>query len=220
MLDYRTRDGGPETVLILHGFGANSADLYPLAAEMDPQGRYTWHFPEAPYSIRYGGSVFGKAWFPRNEGQIAEALEGRYFDRLQEMDPVGLRQAGEETNRLLDTLGLPLDEVILGGFSQGAMVAVEAVVQARRAPADLLLFSGSAIAVERWGAALSATGGFGVFQSHGTMDPILPFDGAGRLRSLLVEAGCEMEFVQFDGGHSIPPEVMDRGAARLSRRSR
>ncbi|MFP4566497.1 MAG: alpha/beta hydrolase [Spirochaetaceae bacterium] len=218
MLDYRTRTGGGETVVMLHGFGADSSDLYPLAAEMDGGGRYTWHFPQAPHRIRYGGSAFGSAWFPRNDTEVAAALEGGYFHRLEAMDPEGLRQAGAEVLELVGSLGVDFGSVVLGGFSQGAMVAVEAVVQAERHPADLLIFSGSIIAAERWRTALSGSAPFAFFQSHGTADPILPLDGARRLRSLLEQAGGEGEFVQFDGGHGIPPEVMGRVGARLERR--
>ncbi|NBB91498.1 MAG: hypothetical protein GVY23_09915 [Spirochaetes bacterium] len=220
MLDYQTRSGGAETVVILHGFGADSSDLYPLAAEMDAAGRYYWCFPRAPYRIRYGGAALGSAWFPRNEGEIAAALEGSYFDRLEGMDPEGLRQAGAAVLELIDYLGVDFEAVVLGGFSQGAMVAMEAVVQAGRRPADLLLFSGAVIAAERWRAALSRLPPFEFLQSHGTADPILPFDGARQLLAVLEDAGGEGEFLQFDGGHGIPSEIIDRAGARLQRRPR
>jgi phospholipase/carboxylesterase len=229
MLDYRVReaaaprreDGGrsrPTAAVVLHGFGANSADLYPLADELDPEGRLSWYFPEAPYSIRYGGSPLGKAWFPRNEEQAVAAVEGMYFHGLEEMDPQGLRAAGAELIELLHSRGVAWERLILGGFSQGAMVAVEAAVQAGRPPADLLLFSGAAIAAERWQRELPKLGRFEFFQSHGTADAILPLEGARRLYSLLEEAGGEAEFLQFDGGHGIPPEITERAARRIERR--
>lgn len=217
MLDYRTRAGGPRQVIILHGFGANSADLYPLANEMDPNGVFTWHFPQAPYPISYGGSTIGRAWFPRNEEEMRGAIEGIYFHRLEQIDPEGLRQAGAEVLELARHLGADIDGLVLGGFSQGAMVAVEAFVQAGRPPADLLLYSGSVIAADRWRERLSGRPAFTFFQSHGTADAVLPFAGAMQLFSLLEEAGGEAELVQFDGGHGIPPEIMDRTAARLRR---
>ena len=189
MLDYRTRAGGPRQIIILHGFGASSADLYPLADEMDPTGRFTWHFPQAPYPISYGGSTIGRAWFPRNEDEMRGAVEGIYFHRLEHMDPDGLRQAGSEVLELARYLGADPDALVLGGFSQGAMVAVEAFVQAGRPPADLLLYSGSVIAADRWRERLAGMPAFGFFQSHGTADPVLPFAGAMRLFSLLEEIG-------------------------------
>lgn len=224
MLEYKLRPtrktavaaadiAGP--VVILHGFGASSSDLYPLADELDPHGALSWYFPEAPYTIRYHGSALGKAWFPRNESEMAGAVEGIYFHRLEEMDPEGLRRAGAEVGELVESLDADWEQVILGGFSQGAMVAVEAVAQAGRPPADLLLFSGSVIALPRWSRELRALGGFRFFQSHGTTDPILPFDGARKLFSLLEEAGGEAEFLQFDGGHAIPREIIERVGRRL-----
>ena len=229
MLDYRVReatgptrrDDGrscPNAAVLLHGFGANSADLYPLADQLDPKRHVSWYFPEAPYTIRYGGSPLGKAWFPRDEEQITSAVQGVYFHGLEAMDPEGLRAAGREVNELLESLNVAWQGLILGGFSQGAMVAVEAAVQAGRPPADLFLLSGAAIAEERWKHELPKLGSFEFFQSHGTADVILPLGGARRLYSLLEAAGGEAEFLQFDGGHGIPPEIVERAGRRIARR--
>ncbi|MGM0673326.1 MAG: alpha/beta hydrolase [Spirochaetota bacterium] len=216
MLDYKMRPGrGSRAAVILHGFGASSADLYPLADELDGDGRLTWYFPEAPYGIRYGGAVLGKAWFPRNEQEVASAVEGSYFDRLEDMDPSDLSTAGSEIGELISEVGASFDGLVLGGFSQGAMVAVEAVCRAGRSPSELILFSGSVIAAQRWQEELAAVESFPFFQSHGTMDPILPFEGARRLFSLLEGAGHSGEFRRFDGGHEVPGEVIERVGRRL-----
>ena len=45
-----------------------------------------------------------------------------------------------------------------------------------------------------------------VLQSHGYFDPILPFTGAEALRNLLTGAGLDVEFLPFDGPHTIPYE--------------
>lgn len=217
MLDFRTRDGGETAVVMLHGFGANSADLFPLARELDAERRFTWYFPEAPYAIRYAGTLLGRAWFPRNEEEMAAAVGGSYFHALEDLDPEGLRAAGAEVLELTESLGRRVDSVVLGGFSQGAMVAVEAMVQAGERPRDLLLFSGSLIAAERWRRSLAGGDTLSFFQSHGTADGVLRFEGAARLRALLEEGGGAAEFVSFDAGHSIPPAVLDRVEGRLAR---
>ncbi|MFP3959623.1 MAG: alpha/beta hydrolase [Spirochaetaceae bacterium] len=219
MLEYRYREGPEDggTCVLLHGFGADAADLYPLADQLDPQGRLRWYFPEAPYRITYGGAAFGRAWFPRNEAEIAGALEGAYFRRLSEMDPEGLRLAGAAIEELLRAVGADPRTLVLGGFSQGAMVAVEALARSSHPPADLWLFSGSAIAVKRWRTALGAERRFSFLQSHGTADTILPIDGARALFAMLEEAGGEGEFLSFDGGHGIPGEILTRAGRRLQK---
>lgn len=219
MLDYKMRPGsGARAAIILHGFGASCADLYPLADEMDPEGRITWYFPEAPYSIRYGGSVLGKAWFPRNKTEITAALEGSYFHGLESMDPAELRAAGLEVVEFASEVGVSFDGLVVGGFSQGAMVAVEMLCRAGSYPAELILFSGSAIAVDRWKTELASLPSFEFFQSHGTMDPILPFEGAQHLYSVLETAGHAGEFRQFTGGHEITRELIERVSDRLQQK--
>jgi len=51
-----------------------------------------------------------------------------------------------------------------------------------------------------------------VFISHGTADPILPIDACSRaFVPMLSEAGYEVMFREFDGGHTVPPPVADEG---------
>jgi phospholipase/carboxylesterase len=50
-----------------------------------------------------------------------------------------------------------------------------------------------------------------VFISHGRNDPILPFERCGqRLAKELGHDGYPVEFVPFDDGHAVPPEIAQR----------
>jgi predicted esterase len=47
-----------------------------------------------------------------------------------------------------------------------------------------------------------------VFLSHGRQDPVLPIDGASRfIASLLGNAGYDVTFLEFDGGHTVPATI-------------
>jgi phospholipase/carboxylesterase len=49
-----------------------------------------------------------------------------------------------------------------------------------------------------------------IFVSHGVADPILPIDGCSRrIVPLLQEAGYDVTYREFDGGHTVPPTVSD-----------
>jgi phospholipase/carboxylesterase len=49
-----------------------------------------------------------------------------------------------------------------------------------------------------------------IFVSHGVTDPILPIDGCSRrIVPLLKEAGYDVTYREFDGGHTVPPTVSD-----------
>ena len=49
-----------------------------------------------------------------------------------------------------------------------------------------------------------------VFVSHGRTDPILPIDAcSGAFVPSMREAGYDVNFREFDGGHTVPPPVSD-----------
>jgi phospholipase/carboxylesterase len=57
-----------------------------------------------------------------------------------------------------------------------------------------------------------AAGGPRIFVSHGTADAILPIDACSRsFVPVLRQAGYEIHFDEFDGGHTVPPAVSDEG---------
>jgi phospholipase/carboxylesterase len=62
---------------------------------------------------------------------------------------------------------------------------------------------------------LSARGQQGsprIFVSHGTRDAILPIDRCSRvIVPVLQRRGYNVPFREFDGGHTVPPEVAAEG---------
>jgi predicted esterase len=53
-----------------------------------------------------------------------------------------------------------------------------------------------------------------IFISHGTLDVVLPIDLTGRMiASQLRDAGYAVEFVEFDGLHMVPDEIIDAALA-------
>ena len=70
-------------------------------------------------------------------------------------------------------------------------------------PRALIQFSGTVVCQPKWRAAMSRLAQTRVYQSHGTIDPILPFSSAERLRDLLSEGNVQAEFHAFMGPHTI-----------------
>jgi phospholipase/carboxylesterase len=136
--------------------------------------------------------------------------------------PDGLHEARAAMISFLDALekdeGISLDRLVLGGFSQGAMLAMDVALHSKRKMSGLVLLSGSYIAEREWKPRMSERAGTPVFQSHGASDPILPFGIAERLRDELSGAALDVEFHRFAGGHGIPPNVMKELGRWLSSR--
>ena len=61
---------------------------------------------------------------------------------------------------------------------------------------------------------MESCAGMPLVLSHGRNDEILPFRTAETLRDLLATAGLPTEWVEFSGGHEIPPPVL-AAAGRL-----
>jgi phospholipase/carboxylesterase len=213
-------------VVLCHGYGAPGHDLVPLAneiltAEPNLAERVRFVFPEAPLSLASLGYPEGRAWWPLDVERLARVGPAD-IAQLQDEAPEGLHRARRLLIGLLQQLslqtGLPLSKIVVGGFSQGAMLATDAALHLEERPAGLVVLSGTLICRREWAVRARARAGLGVLQTHGRQDPLLPFAGAEALRDLLVEAGLSVEFLPFEGGHTIPRQALKRLADFLANR--
>ncbi len=217
MIDFLHHGEPPFTVILCHGFGADMHDLVPITDSMQMTGPLRWVFPQAPVPLP--GYPSGRAWFPRTAPELEAFASGASFHDLSQTDPPGLRDSAEEVHELLEHLAVDHSRCILGGFSQGAMVAVETALTAGGRFAGIAILSGSLIAADRWTRLAHGLRGTPVFQSHGRGDPLLPYSQARRLYEVLTGAGAEVAFTAFDGGHGIPAPAMTGLAAFIRERS-
>jgi phospholipase/carboxylesterase len=143
---------------------------------------------------------------------LEEAARGVRRDRSH-LIPEGLVEARTMVTNLLGELGTLLhaspEKTVLGGFSQGAMVSLDVALRLPHRLAGLVLMSGSIVAVDEWKPRLASMKGVPIMQSHGRTDPLLPFDVAEALRDLLREAGADVRWVEFSGGHTITGAATD-----------
>lgn len=203
-----TRIAGPAdaavTVVLLHGFGAPGDDLVDLAGAL-PGARCV--FPEAPLAL---AGIYGdaRAWWLLDLASL-----DRPRDRRGEL-PDGLAAARAQVSALLDALAAP--RLVLGGFSQGAMLALDVALHRDRPPDALALLSGTLIAEAEWQPRLQRLAGVPVLQAHGEHDPLLPFAVAEELRDRLQAAGARVTWHPFAGGHEVPPDVVAALAALVA----
>ncbi|HET9931071.1 MAG TPA: hypothetical protein VFQ35_10305, partial [Polyangiaceae bacterium] len=145
----------------------------------------------------------------------------RNYAALVERKPEGIDEARTLLEGFLAAmqteLGVESERCVLGGFSQGAMLATDTVLRSERRYGGLLILSGTLLTSTEWQALLPARRGLPVFQSHGREDPILPFELAERLQKLMTDAGLDVTWSPFSGGHGIPRPVLDRAGTVLSK---
>ncbi len=190
-------------VILLHGYGADMHDLAPLVQGL-PQAAQTWDwcFPNAP--LGFPGNSPGRAWFPLDPLLLSQLLAAEPV----EVPPPEVDAALEALGSLVQEVRRRYSRVALGGFSQGAMLALDWALSFPQNIDRLILLS--AAWVGHSGQKLHPPPSFPVFQSHGSFDPVLPLDAGLRLKRTLEGAGVALEYHQFAGGHQIPAEILHR----------
>jgi phospholipase/carboxylesterase len=207
------REGGGEgpVVVLLHGFGAPGDDLATLWRVLRaPQGT-RFVFPEAPLSLAAMGMPGGRAWWMIDIARLQRVRTAEEVLQMMGEVPPGLAAARERVLAMLEALDAELhpSKVVLGGFSQGAMLSVDVALRTDRAFAGVVVMSGALIAATEWKPIVEKRRGLPAIQSHGARDPILPFVAGEALRDLLKGGGLAHTWVPFQGEHAIPPPVLD-----------
>jgi phospholipase/carboxylesterase len=186
----------PEGLLVLlHGRGADEQDLFPLLDYLDPERRLLGVTPRAPLSLPPGGAH----WYA--------------FYRLGEPDPETFAETWPQAVEWLDGLGFPPERTVLGGFSQGAMMAYAlSLVAGRPRPAGVIALSGFMPRVAGYDLDLTLPLP-PVAIGHGVHDPVIGVEWGRSARDLLVEAGAEVLYRESPMQHSIDPAFLSEIAA-------
>jgi phospholipase/carboxylesterase len=213
------RDGGGDgpIVVLLHGFGAPGDDLVSLWRTLAAPVGTRFVFPEAPIDL---GGAYGNGrawWYIDLEARMRRQAQGRPPDPRD--IPEGLDAARSKVDALLGelagVLGAPPAKIVLGGFSQGAMLSLDVALRTAHPVGGLVLMSGTHIAADEWAARYDHLRGVPVFMSHGRDDELLPFAVSDALRGELESRGLPVKWMPFRGGHGIPWEVLDAVGAFL-----
>ncbi len=193
-LVHRTRPaaGEPEGALILmHGRGTSEDDLFPLLDVLDPERRLLGVTPGGPLSLPPGG----RHWY--------------MVPRVGYPDPDTFAEGFGALTTFLDGLGLDWSRTILGGFSQGSVMAfATGLGEGRPLPAGIVGLSGFIPTVEGWRLRQDIPPGFPVAIGHGARDPIIPVEFGRTARDTLQQAGAEVTYFESEIPHTIDPRFL------------
>lgn len=184
-------------MVFLHGYDMSPADLTPFAHSLALPG-VAYVFPQAQSAV----SAKGYAWWPRVAAKSAAECGGR--DLWQEY-PAGREQARDRLSDLMDVLKNESDAPLaLAGFSQGGMLACDALLFEEAEVDVLAMMSSSCIAASQWHERRHRLNGVAAFVSHGRSDTELSFDAGRRVAEFLTSGGARVTWMPFEGGHEIP----------------
>ncbi len=180
-------------MILMHGRGASAASILKLAEEL--------YHPDFAYLAPQAAN---NSWYPLP-----------FLAPLEQNEPA-LSAALDVVAALLDQVGgIPAEKVILGGFSQGACLAVEFAARHAQRLGGLLVFSGGLIGPP--GTPRDYTGslaGTPVLIGCGDADPHIPQERVEETAAVLTGLGGVVEKQLYPGmGHMINADEIER--ARL-----
>jgi phospholipase/carboxylesterase len=195
----REAEGEAEGALVLfHGRGASEHDLYPLLDLLDPDRRLVGLTPRGPFQFDY---MPGFHWY---------RLAG-----IPTPDPPTFSSTFAEVSAWLDELPFPAERIVLGGFSQGAVMTYAlGLGEGRPTPTALVCLSGFLPQVPGFRLDLERTLP-PMAIGHGTYDDVIPVEFSREAKDVLEAAGASVLYREAPMGHTIEPAFLPSVAALI-----
>jgi phospholipase/carboxylesterase len=181
-------------LVLFHGRGADERDLFPLLDLLDPERRMLGVTPRGPLDLPPGGAH----WYAVQE--------------IGYPDPETFTETFARASSWLDGVAddarVPPERTVLGGFSQGAVMAYAlGLGVGRPRPAGLIALSGFMPSVPGFGLDLAPPLPR-VAIAHGALDPVIGVEWGRAARATLEAAGADITYRESPHlAHSIDPTV-------------
>jgi phospholipase/carboxylesterase len=183
-------------LVLLHGYDATEHDLTALGPLLDPDVRFLVAGPRGPVAPAEGS---GAAWF--SYGPLGPD-PATFHDSL--------RRLHDTVDALCAEHLMARDELVIGGFSQGAAMALAFGLgrSERTPPAGVLCLSGYLADVEELDYDWEAGSQVPVLVQHGTRDRTVPVELGRDTAATLAHHGIPVTFQEFDMAHQTTIESL------------
>ncbi len=202
------------SVIWLHGLGASGHDFEPIVPEFKLLNRpgVRFIFPHAPIRpITVNGGAAMRGWYD------IDTLDFNSRDQ----DDSGIAESVQSVADLVDAeieKGIPAQNIVLAGFSQGGAIALQAGLTLEHTFAGILALSTylpmdadqlNSVKPERFKTP--------IFMAHGQQDDVIPMSVAERSRELLIEHNANIEWQDYAMPHSVSLEEVEAISAWFKR---
>lgn len=198
-IELATGDNPTASVIWLHGLGADGNDFVPVVDELGlpPQLAVRFIFPHAPMQpVTINSGFIMRAWY-----------DVFNQDMSFREDKAGVRRSQQEIEKLITIekdRGIGASRIVLAGFSQGGVIALQTGLRHSERLAGIMALSSylplaSTLAAE----ASAANRNVPIFMAHGTADPLIPLPLASLSREHLKQQGYQVEWHQYLMPHSV-----------------
>lgn len=184
-------------LVLMHGVGSNEQDLFGLAPYVPPQ----FHVLSlrAPFAMGMGAY----AWF-----QFTVDADGtRHINVPQEQQARILVQQTVEAAAA--QLGIPPERIVLGGFSQGGIMALSQLLTQPQSLRGVVVWHSRLLPeIASLHAPAAAFAGKSAWVSHGSYDNVIPLTSAHAVRDRLAALPLQLSYHEYPGAHEIRPEEL------------
>lgn len=217
LLPHITLDSGPDprfSVIWLHGLGASGDDFVPVAQELHLPHAVRHIFPHAPQRpVTLNGGFVMPAWYDIVSSDIGAAQDGD-----------GIRASQKAIDALIEreiARGIPAINIFLAGFSQGGAIALQCGLRRPEGLGGILALSTYLPLADTLQAEASEAGlRTPIFMVHGRQDTVVPYALGTHSLQLLQQAGCTVDWHEYNMPHSVCMEEMDDISRWLCQRMR
>ncbi len=182
----------PPLLVLLHGYGSNEEDLLSFSRVLDEKLMVI--------SARAPGTIApGKfKWYDLNvqTGEMNDEQEVESRKLIVEFIDAVVKKYKSDSNN-----------IILGGFSQGAIMALSVGLYYPEKVKGIAVLSGKALTVhENSQADPASLKNVSFFVSHGTKDNIIPYEQAEKINTYLSGLNANLTFKSYESAHTINQE--------------
>ncbi len=186
------------SVIWLHGLGADGNDFAPIVPELSLKQPVCFIFPNAPsIPVTINNGFVMPAWY-----DILDMNVERKVDVAQ------LRQSADHVVALIEheiEQGIPSENIIIAGFSQGGAVALEAALSYSKPLAGLLVMS-TYFATQNSIKLSLENKNIPIMINHGTYDPVVPAVLGEKINQVLLEQNYQTQYLTYPMEHSVCPQ--------------
>lgn len=193
-------------IIWMHGLGADGHDFVPVVEQLNlPENlsiRFVFpHAPLRPVTINNGYTM--RAWYDITSLSLDQRIDQKgIVDSMMAIHTLIQQEVGR---------GIPSEKIILGGFSQGAVMSIAAGLSYSQRLGGILALSGYPPSTDSlFAQASTANRSTPIFLAHGTQDSVVPFFLGEMLKNLLDQHGYSVNWHSYPIAHSVSAEeIMD-----------
>lgn len=193
------------TVIWLHGLGADGHDFVPIVSELNLPANHgiRFIFPHAPVRpVTINNGMPMRAWYDIFS-----------LGRMDKQDEAGIRASESLVHGLIRqelSLGIPVNRIVIAGFSQGGAIALHTALRYPQRLAGLLPLSTYLPLSDKLAGEVSAANrDLPILMCHGEYDQVLPLALGESSLEILQSLGYTVDWREYPMQHQVCAEEIE-----------